>query len=91
MELAERETTITYDLGEKLVRIFSAVPRDQKRLERSGILPSRDNGHGGFSYQVPMDRLAWKIRPSKADRHQAFLDRASKSGYTPVPPTKKTG
>jgi hypothetical protein len=61
MEKCEQETTITYDLDERKVRLFTAVRRDQGRLKRAGVLPIREDAWGGMSYEVPLARFKWRI------------------------------
>jgi hypothetical protein len=61
MELGEKETTITYDMQDKLVRIFTAVRRDQTRLSKAGIQPKYGNGRAGWNYQIPLSRFKWRI------------------------------
>ena len=68
MDLAERETTITYDQKDKLVRIFSAIAKDNNKLRKAGFHPVRGNGRDGYCYEVPLDRLRWLIRKPKAER-----------------------
>ena len=68
MELAERETTITYDMEEQVVRIFSAIRRDQTKLNKAGIRPYLGTADRGLFYKVPMSRLKWRVTsgvPSK--------------------------
>ena len=64
----ELETTITYDMGEKVVRIFSAIRRDQSKIEKVGIKPTYGTVDHGFGYQIPLSRLKWRVTsglPSK--------------------------
>ena len=64
----ELETTITYDMGEKVVRIFSAIRRDQRRIEKVGIKPYAGDPGRGLMYKVPLSRLRWRVTsgiPSK--------------------------
>ena len=68
MEKAECETTITYDMEERVVRIFSAIKRDQTRLNKAGIKPYLGRPERGYFYKVPMSRLRWRVTsgvPSK--------------------------
>ena len=62
MELGERETTITYDLDQKLVRIFSAIRKDQAKLRKAGIQPKYGNGRDGFNYHVDLACFKWRIQ-----------------------------
>lgn len=64
----ERETTITYDNGERVCRIYTSRPADQARLRRAGVEPYDGNDYNGFRYKVPMTRLFWKIRPATSAR-----------------------
>ena len=61
MEKAELETTITYDMDERVVRIFSAIRRDQGKLRRAGITPKYGTAARGYGYEVPIMRLKWRI------------------------------
>ena len=61
MEKAELETTITYDMAEQVVRIFSAIRRDQTKVEKMGFKPTYGSATRGFGYLVPMMRLKWRI------------------------------
>lgn len=61
MEKAELETTITYDMAERVVRIFSAIRRDQGKLRRAGITPKYGTADRGYGYEVPIMRLKWRI------------------------------
>lgn len=64
----EQETTLTYDSGEKLVRIYSARPTDINKLRRAGVKPTDGTEAKGYFYKIPLDRLGWRIRPPKEDR-----------------------
>lgn len=61
MEKAEMETTITYDVEERVARIFSAIKRDQTKLRKGGFTPSYGTAARGYGYQVPLSRLKWRI------------------------------
>ena len=64
----ELETTITYDMGEKVVRIFSAIRRDQTKIEKVGIKPCYGSPEHGLGYKIPLSRLKWRVTsgiPSK--------------------------
>lgn len=79
---SERETTITYDLEEQVVRVFTAIKRDQTRLEKAGIQPHAGDPTSGLFYRFPLSRLFWKARPVKPPRE---------GGKRPRPPwLKKT-
>ena len=67
MERSEQETTITYDMEQQVVRIFSAIRKDQGRLKRAGILPTNESANGYF-YNVPLNRLRWRITTGKPSR-----------------------
>ena len=60
MSPEETETTITYDKGQQLVRIFTAWPKDQRKLERAGIKPTKGDPETGLSYEMPLNKLKWK-------------------------------
>ena len=62
MTNSERETTITYDSEEKLVRIFSARAVDQSKLRRAGIEPDHGSLKTGLFYKMPLIRLSWRIK-----------------------------
>lgn len=64
MEKGELETTITYDKEEQVVRIFSAIRRDQGKLKRAGIQPLNGSTRRGFNYKVPLSRFKWRIASS---------------------------
>ena len=64
----EQETTITYDSGEAVVRIYTCRPADVARMAKAGIKPYDGNDSNGFRYKVPLTRLFWKIRPSTSAR-----------------------
>lgn len=68
MERSEQETTITYDMEQQVVRIFSAIRRDQGRLKRAGVLPISEDRWGGMSYTVPLNRLRWRVTTGKPSR-----------------------
>ena len=59
----ERETTITYDSGERLVRLYSSRPADIARLRRAGVKPVAGSDKQGYRYVLPLNRLSWRIRP----------------------------
>jgi hypothetical protein len=61
MEKAEQETTMTYDLEAKTVDVFSAIRRDQSRLQRAGIKPTYGTAARGFGYRVPLSRFKWRV------------------------------
>lgn len=68
MEKSELETTITYDMEQKLVRIFSAIKRDQSKLRKAGFHPKYGTAVRGFGYEVPLVRFKWRLTtgvPSK--------------------------
>lgn len=61
----ETETTMTYDKGRQLVQIFTAWPKDQRKLERAGLKPLRGEPDTGLFYEVPLNRLKWRIRATQ--------------------------
>jgi len=63
MIAAEQETTITYDNEQKLVRIFTARLGDQGKLRRAGVHPIRGSTARGFFYELPLNRLKWRVTP----------------------------
>lgn len=66
MTTSEQETTITYDLGEKKVRIFSAIRRDQRRLEKAGLRPlPKGSVESGLFYCVSLDQFRWRVQLTK--------------------------
>jgi len=68
MEKCEQETTITYDMEEQVVNIFTAIRRDIGKLKRAGITPTYGTTRRGFGYKVPLSRFKWRIAattPSK--------------------------
>ena len=68
MERSELETTITYDMDQQVARIFSAIRRDQTKIEKMGFKPVYGTAARGFGYEVPMSRLRWRVTtgvPSK--------------------------
>ena len=64
----ERETTLTYDSGERVCRIYTPRPADQARLRRAGVEPYDGSDFNGFRYKVPLTRLFWKIRHATSTR-----------------------
>lgn len=61
----EVETTITYDKEEQLVRLFSAWPRDQRKVEKAGFKPYEGTPEMGFCYKIPLSRFRWRITNGK--------------------------
>lgn len=61
MERSEQETTITYDMQDQVVSIFSAIRRDQRKVEKMGFKPTYGTAERGFGYKVPMSRLKWRV------------------------------
>ena len=59
---AEEETTMTWDSEQQMVRIFSARRRDQGKLRRAGIEPVRGSLKTGLCYELPLNRLVWRVR-----------------------------
>lgn len=79
MDQAERETTITYDQKDKLVRIFSAIAKDNNKLRKAGFHPVRGNGRDGYCYEVPLAKFRWRIQVKPRTRA------ATKGSYfTPI-------
>lgn len=68
MELGEQETTITYDKAESLVRVFSAIRRDQTKLQKAGLTPLYGSATRGYGYTVPLSRLRWRITSTTPSR-----------------------
>lgn len=58
----ERETTITYDMGEQVVRIFSVIGKDQRKLAKNGVKPYKGTEKLGFFYKIPLIKFKWGIR-----------------------------
>lgn len=86
MEKSEQETTITYDEDQKLVRLFTAIRRDQGRLKRAGVLPTGEDKWGGMSYEVPLTRFKWRIAsgaPSKRGFAKGRPGNPRTTGQTP--------
>ncbi len=75
MEKSEQETTITYDLDQQLVRIFSAIRRDQTKVEKMGFKPTYGNERGGFGYLLPVSRLRWRVTSGKVS-NRGFASRS---------------
>ena len=71
-ERSEQETTITYDLEQQRVRIFSAIRRDQGKLRRSSILPYHEDKWGGMSYEVPLNRFKWRVTTGVPSKRKGF-------------------
>jgi hypothetical protein len=82
MEKCEQETTITYDEDQKLVRIFTAIRRDQGRLKRAGVLPVNEDRWGGMSYIVPLNRLRWRVTSGKPSKRGFALTKSTPIAYT---------
>ena len=68
MTKCEMETTITYDKEQQLVRLFSAIPKDQRKVERLGFKPTYGTVEHGFGYQIPLDQFTWRVRLPKDKR-----------------------
>lgn len=66
--LDEQETTMTYDSGENLVRIYSARPSDQNKLKKAGVTPYRGTASRGYFYLVPLAQFKWQIRSLTAKK-----------------------
>ena len=81
----EQETTITYDSGEGLVRIYTARPTDVARMRKAGVKAYDGNDFNGFRYKVPLARLFWKIRPL-VSRHTG----TNSGQFQPRQPAKST-
>ena len=64
MTPAETETTLTYDKEQQTVRIFTAWPKDQRKIERAGFKPVNGTPSTGLSYAVPLNKLKWRIQGS---------------------------
>ena len=79
MEKAEMETTITYDVEEKLVRIFSAIRRDQGKLKRAGVLPIHEDRWGGMSYDIPLNRFKWRVTSGTPSKRRGNIDSLKKA------------
>lgn len=70
---AERETTITYDDEQQIVRIFSARQTDQTKLRKAGILPTRGTQLCGFFYEIPLSAFKWRVVPLGKPRAKKIL------------------
>ena len=68
MTPAETETTLTYDKDQQLVRIFSAWPKDQRKIERAGFKPLHGNPNTGLSYEIPLNKLKWRLEKKMASQ-----------------------
>lgn len=68
MTKAEHETTVTYDMEDQLVRIFSSIGRDQGKLKRAGFTPVYGTPARGFGYVVPLARFRWRVTTGKGSR-----------------------
>lgn len=84
MERAEMETTITYDMDERLVRLFSAIKRDQNKLAKAGFKPTYGTLARGLGYEVPLNRLKWRITSGVKRIHHG-------GGFKPKHTTKMVG
>lgn len=73
MDPLERETTIVYNMAESHVMIFSAIRRDQTRLEKAGFKPTYGTAEHGFGYRVPLSLFRWGIRGKKRPGNPAIL------------------
>lgn len=80
MEKAEYETTITYDLEEKVVRLFSAIKRDQTKLSKAGFTPTYGTLARGFGYKVPLSRFRWRIAGANPTRRGIHLKNVKSTG-----------
>ena len=58
----EQETTITYDKAEKIVRIFTAWPKDQHKLEKAGIKPTDGTPEKGLFYSISLSQFKWRVQ-----------------------------
>lgn len=81
MEKAELETTITYDMEERMARIFSAIKRDQTKLAKAGFKPEYGTAARGYGYKVPMTRLKWRIT-SGVKSNRGFAKKAPSDVHT---------
>lgn len=53
---------MTWTSGEKLVRIYSRRPVDQRKLKKAGVKPSNGTKIQGYFYSLPLARLKWGVR-----------------------------
>lgn len=60
----ETETTFTYNKLDKTVTIFSAWPKDQRKIELSGVKPYAGTPENGLFYRVPLSLFRWKVVPA---------------------------
>ena len=59
----EMETTFTYSKQDQTVHVFSAWPRDQRRIERAGVKPTAGDPESGLFYRIKLDQFRWRIVP----------------------------
>lgn len=83
MEKAELETTITYNMEERLVRLFSAIKRDQTKLRKAGFAPTYGTAARGYGYEVPLTRLKWRITSGVKSR-RGFAKKAPSDVHTTI-------
>ena len=72
LSLAEQETTMTWDSDERLVRVFSARPADQRKLGRLGFKPHKGSEEQGFFYILPLDKFRWGVRRAGGGKGRPF-------------------
>ena len=90
MERSEQETTITYDMEQQVARIFSAIRRDQTKVEKMGFNPTYGSEARGFGYEVPMSRLKWRITTGVKSR-RGYASRTPSESPRTVPTPARTG
>lgn len=87
MGRSELETTITYDMEQQVARIFSAIRRDQTKIEKMGFKPVYGTPARGFGYEVPMSRLRWRVTtgvPSKRGYATRTPSESPRTASTPA-------
>jgi len=62
MKREEQETTVTYNMADQMVHVYSSVLRDQNKLKRAGISTAYGNLKTGFGYRIPLSRFRWGVR-----------------------------
>jgi hypothetical protein len=90
---AEQETTIRWAADEAMVSVWTAIPKDRRKLEKAGYRPYRVSTQAGkpvgWFYRIPLAEFRWrgtagrKARPMTPEQRQAAGDRLRRGRNTP--------
>ncbi len=64
MTKAEQETTFRWAADEDAVSVWTAIPKDRRKIERAGYRPSRVSTQAGkpvgWFYRIPLAEFRWR-------------------------------